>query len=152
MRQATNKKIGITVACVSIFYLILSYQLPKYNLAIVDADVVPKILGWLLLFLSVLLFIRKDEETAEQKQKRDIPKREIKVLLSVAGFIFLYIFLLEILGFVLVTILFVFFCSKFLGFDKLKTNLAVSFLFPICMYAVFVYLLQISLPKGILPF
>jgi putative tricarboxylic transport membrane protein len=130
---------------------VTSYQLPSSQFATVDADVIPKALGWLLFGLSIILFFQKDNETEEQKQRRQIPKKEIGVLLIVALFIFLYIFLLEILGFVIVTMLFIFFCSKFLGYERIKSNIAVSILFPVIMYGVFVYLLQISLPQGILP-
>jgi putative tricarboxylic transport membrane protein len=151
MLKSVNRKIGVVLIIISVFFLILCYQLPSYPFAVVDADVVPKALGWLFLFLSILLFFQKDTETAEQKERRNIPKKEILVLLTVGVFIFLYIFLLEILGFVIVTALFIFVCSKYLGYKDLKSNIAVSILFPVILYAIFVYLLQISLPQGILP-
>lgn len=66
--------------------------------------------------------------------------------------IFVYIFLLEILGFVITSTLFIFFCSLFLGYRKYKTNVLVAVLFPLVMYLSFNYLLQIRLPQGLLPF
>lgn len=151
MIHSTNRKLGLVLTIFSIFFLVLSYQLPNYSYAIVDADVIPKGLGWILLGLSIILFLQKDNETEAQKERRNIPKKEIGMLVAVAFFIFLYIFLLEILGFILVTMLFIFGCARFLGYTSLKTNIAVSVLFPVILYSIFVYLLQISLPQGILP-
>ncbi|WP_227934917.1 tripartite tricarboxylate transporter TctB family protein [Alkalihalobacillus deserti] len=151
MFNTTNRKLGSVILVFSILFLVMSYQLPSSQFATVDADAIPKALGWILLGLSIILFIQKDRETEEQRQRRQIPKKEIGVLLIVALLIFLYISLLEILGFVIVTMLFIFVCSKFLGYDSLKSNIVVSILFPVIMYGIFVYLLQISLPKGILP-
>ncbi|MCP8616177.1 tripartite tricarboxylate transporter TctB family protein [Salirhabdus salicampi] len=151
MKLTTNRKLGLFVISFAAVYLILSYQLPSYAYTLIDADVVPKFLGWLLVFLGILLFISKDHETAEQKAQRNIPKKEVAVLLAVVAFIFLYIFLLEIIGFVITTVLFLFFCSRFLGYQNMKANILVSVLFPITIYTLFTYLLQISLPQGILP-
>lgn len=151
MLQLVNRKLGLVIGIFSIIFLILSYQLPAYTYAIVDADMIPKGLGWLLLLLSILLFFQRDNETEEQKKRRQLPKSEVKVLVVVALLIFLYIFLLEILGFIIVTMLFIFFCSRYLGYESLRTNIIVSIVFPLVLYTIFVYLLQISLPQGILP-
>lgn len=66
--------------------------------------------------------------------------------------IFVYILLFEAIGFIITTTLFIFFCSWFLGYRAWKTNILVSLLFPIVMYAIFVFALGIVLPRGILPF
>ncbi|MGO4889225.1 tripartite tricarboxylate transporter TctB family protein [Anaerobacillus sp. MEB173] len=152
MLKTMNQRVSIVLLLIAIVYLILSYQLPSYAYTEVDADMIPKALGWLLIFLSVLLFLAKDSETEEQKARRKIPKKDIGVLLTVAGFIFVYIMLLEFLGFVIITALFIFFCSWFLGYKQHVTNMIVSVVFPVFMYTVFTMLLKISLPQGILPF
>lgn len=152
MFKTINQRISIVLFLFATVYLILSYQLPSFAYTEVDADMVPTALGFLLIFLSVLLFFSKDSETEAQKARRNIPKKDIAVLLAVGAGIFLYIMLLEILGFVIVTGLFIFFCSWFLGYKKHITNAVVSVLFPVFMYVVFSMLLNISLPKGILPF
>ncbi len=147
-----NRKLGLVLAGFAGLYLFLSYQIPSYAYALVDADVVPKGLGFLLLLLSVLLFLQKKEETEQEKQKRSIPKKELYILLGVAAFILIYIFLLEIVGFVIMTSLFVFTCSSFLGYKKYKTSALVAIIFSLILYFLFNYLLLIHLPPGVLPF
>jgi putative tricarboxylic transport membrane protein len=152
MFKTINQRISLVLFFIAIVYLILTYQLPSYAYTEVDADMIPTALGWILIFLSILLFFSKDSETEAQKARRNIPKKDIAVLLTVGAFIFVYIMLLEILGFIIITALFIYFCSWFLGYQKHFTNIAVSILFPLFMYIVFTMLLNISLPKGLLPF
>lgn len=151
MLKSINSRVSLVLLVIVIVYLIFSYQLPSYAYTEVDADVIPKALGWLLVFLAILLFFSKDNETEAQRQKRNIPKKEIGMLLGVGALIFIYIFLLEILGFILVSALFIFFCSLFLGYRSHIVNGIVSIAFSAFIYFVFTSLLQISLPSGILP-
>jgi len=147
-----NQKISIFLILFASGYLYLTYNLKEYPYVPVDSDLVPKLLGFLLIGLAVLLFFDKSSETEEEKEKRKVPGKELLVLLAVGVMILAYIFLLEILGFLLATALFVFFCSWFLGYEKWKSNLLVSLIFPSVLYYLFNYLLQIRLPQGILPF
>ncbi|WP_439108882.1 tripartite tricarboxylate transporter TctB family protein [Halobacillus litoralis] len=150
--KTLNQKVSIFLILFAAGYLYLSYNLKEYPYVPVDSDFVPKILGYLLIILAVFLFFDKSSETKEEKEKRQVPKKEMLVLLAVGGMIFLYIFLLEILGFVLSSMLFIFACSWFLGYRKLVTTILVAVLFPLIMYLSFNYLLQIRLPQGVLPF
>lgn len=152
MLKTVNQKVSLVLLGIGVVYLVLAYQIPSYPYTEVDADVIPKVLGYLLIFLSILLFLSKDSETEEQKESRKIPKKEIGMLLAVAGFILLYIMLLELLGFVIVTTLFIYFCSWFLGYKNHIANGLVSILFPVLLYLMFTELLKMNLPSGILPF
>ncbi|ANU22181.1 tripartite tricarboxylate transporter TctB family protein [Planococcus donghaensis] len=151
MPLTINRRIALILFVIAAIYLFLSFQLPNYPYAPVDADVIPKGLGILMIILSVALFFSKAIETEAEKEKRNIPKKELLVLLAVFAMIFLYILLFEIIGFVIMTAIFIFFCSWFLGYTKWKSNIIVSILFPLGMYVIFVFALGISLPKGILP-
>jgi putative tricarboxylic transport membrane protein len=152
MLRRTNQRIALILAVIAGIYLFLSYNLPKYPNAIIDADVVPIGLGYLLLFLAVLLFLDKTVETEAEKQKRKISKKNLLVLGAVFGFILIYISFLEIVGFLLMTSIFIFGCSLFLGYKKHITNGIVSIVFSFAIYALFNYLLRINLPSGIIPF
>lgn len=152
MLKAVNQKVGLVLLVIGIVYLVLAYQIPSYPYTEVDADAIPKVLGFLLIILSVFLFLSKDSETEEQKERRKIPKKEVGMLLGVAGFILLYIMLLEVLGFIVVTALFIYFCSWFLGYKNHIANGLVSVLFPVILYLMFTELLKMNLPSGILPF
>ncbi|TXL65040.1 tripartite tricarboxylate transporter TctB family protein [Cerasibacillus terrae] len=152
MFKNINQRVSVVLLIIACVYLFLSYQIPPYAYTEVEADVVPKTLGWLLVLLSVFLFFSKDTETNEQKARRSISGSEIGVLIAVFGFILVYILFLEKVGFMIMTALFIFFCSWFLGYKKYFTNMTVSIVFSISMYFMFVKLLRISLPQGILPF
>lgn len=152
MLKTMNQRISVILLIIAAGYLVMTYQLPSYAYTEIDADVLPQVLGWLLIALSIGLFFAKDSETEEQKKRRDISKKDLLVLIAVFAFVFVYIMFLEMLGFVLVTALFIYFCSWFLGYKKHVTNLIVSVAFPVFLYVMFTNFLQVSLPQGILPF
>ncbi|GEL78004.1 tripartite tricarboxylate transporter TctB family protein [Tenuibacillus multivorans] len=152
MLQGVNRKIGLILAILTAGYLYMSYQLPTYPYIPVDADAIPKTLGWLLLVLSIALFFAKDQDTEEQKAKRRIPKKDTLALLGVFLLAFIYITFFQTVGFIIMTALFVYFCSWFLGYKNHIVNAIVSIAFPVALYSIFVYMLQIRLPQGILPF
>lgn len=152
MLNTINQRLSVILLIIAIGYLILTYQLPSYGYTEVDANVIPNVLGWVLVILSIGLYFTNDSETEEQKKRRDIPKKEVFVLLAVAAFLLVYIMFLEALGFVLMTAFFIFFCSWFLGYKKYITNVIVSIIFPVFMYLMFTEFLRVSLPQGIMPF
>ncbi|MCA0172233.1 tripartite tricarboxylate transporter TctB family protein [Bacillus sp. RAR_GA_16] len=149
MLASVERKVALVLFVLSILYLVSSFQLPAFPYAIVDADALPKGLGFLLAALSILLFI---QNPVEDRKKSDITKAEVLMLLAVAGLIFVYILLFEFLGFVVITIIFLLVTSRMLGYTKWKTLITVSIGFTLVLYFSFNYLLQIYLPQGILPF
>ncbi|MDY0404363.1 tripartite tricarboxylate transporter TctB family protein [Virgibacillus sp. 179-BFC.A HS] len=150
MFRTKNKKVSIALILIAIVYLILSFQLPSYAYVPVDSDLVPIGLGVILLLLSAMLFFTKDQEQKENEEH--IPKKDLPIVLGVICFTILYIALLEIIGFIMTTMLFLFLCSLFLGYRKHVVNAAVSIVIPILIYLLFNDFLQVSLPTGILPF
>lgn len=152
MLNTLNQRISVVLLLIGIGYLILTFRLPSFAYTEVDANVIPMFLGILLIVLAICLFFSKDSETEEQKARRNIPKTDIIALIVVFAFVFVYIMFLEILGFVVMSGLFIFFCSWFLGFKKYIANILTAVIFPLCMYFAFTEFLKISLPKGILPF
>ena len=151
MFRTVNKKVSVFLLLLGILYLIASFGLPSYAYVPVDADMIPIGLGVILLVLSGFLFFTKDEEH-EGENPEKINKKDLPIVLGVAGMILLFIFLLEILGFVVSTMLFLFFCSVVLGYKKHIVNGIVSLVFPVLIYLLFNSVLQVSLPQGILPF
>ncbi|WP_330217569.1 tripartite tricarboxylate transporter TctB family protein [Planococcus halocryophilus] len=108
MPLTINRRIALLLFVIAAIYLFLSFQLPNYPYAPIDADVIPKGLGILMIILSIFLFFSKAIETEAEKEKRNIPKKELLVLLAVFAMIFLYILLFEIIGFVIMTSVFIF--------------------------------------------
>ncbi|WP_270181185.1 tripartite tricarboxylate transporter TctB family protein [Alkalihalobacillus sp. CinArs1] len=149
MLASVERKVALFLFVFSFAYLVFTFNLPPFPYAIVDADALPKGLGFLLAALSILLFI---QNPVHDRKKSNMKKDEVLMLLAVAGLIFVYILLFELLGFVVVTILFLLVTSRLLGYTKWKSLIAVAVGFTLVLYFSFNYLLQIYLPQGILPF
>ncbi|MFP7288991.1 tripartite tricarboxylate transporter TctB family protein [Shouchella clausii] len=152
MRLTVNRGISIVLIGIAVVYLVMAFQLPEYAFVPVDSDLVPKLLGASLLVLGICFFFAKDPDTEEQKKKRTIPKKEVWMLLTVMGLILVYITVLEVIGFVIMTTLFILVCSRLLGYQKWLVNALTSIVFSIGVYWLFNYGLAIRLPAGILPF
>ncbi|RSL32470.1 tripartite tricarboxylate transporter TctB family protein [Salibacterium salarium] len=152
MLKPIHRKVSLILIALAVFYLYLAFQLKNFGNSPIGTDTMPKALGFLLILLSILLFFTKDKETEEEKKKRHIPKDDVIKILGVLIITFGYIFFLERLGFILVSFLFIYSCSLFLGYQKHITNFIVSFVFPTVLYSVFTILLGINLPSGIIPF
>lgn len=154
MLSTRNRKLSLFLLILSIGYLYLSFQLPAYKLVPVDADAIPKTLGFILMILSITLFFIKDTKEDAEKQKSTLPenKKDTLLLITVAVFIIIYIATLESLGFIINSILFIFVTTLLLGYRRHLVNLVVSALVPITFYYLFDSLLKINLPSGFLPF
>ncbi|MFB5664302.1 tripartite tricarboxylate transporter TctB family protein [Alteribacillus sp. HJP-4] len=151
MLKPIHRKVSLVLIAIAVYYLYLSFQLPSFMNALIDASSMPKAVGFLLILLSVILFFTPDKETNEEKQKRQIPAADLLKLAGVFLMIVIYIFFLEKLGFIIVTTLFTFFSTMFLGYKKHLVNGIVAILFPFVLYVIFTVLLELSLPSGILP-
>ncbi|SFB21660.1 putative tricarboxylic transport membrane protein [Lentibacillus halodurans] len=151
MLRSSNRKISLILIALAIGYLILSYQLPPYPFVPVDSDLMPKALGYLLIILSIVLFFSGNNDAEKETKVDSRSASEMFLLLMVTALVILYISLLEIIGFVITTVFFIFICSLVLGYKNYKVNITVSILFPVVLFYIFNYLLQIRLPSGILP-
>ncbi|WP_054949083.1 tripartite tricarboxylate transporter TctB family protein [Numidum massiliense] len=151
MSLSTDRKIAIVLFAAAVFYLWGAYRLPEFPYTPMDADVIPKGLGYLLALLSVILFVQS-KPTSVAAERRRLDKQDIGVLISMFGAMLLYVFLLERVGFLLTTVAFLIFATRFLGYRKWSANVLVSFIFSGAMYYTFNYVLLIYLPRGILPF
>ncbi|MFC5713120.1 tripartite tricarboxylate transporter TctB family protein [Thalassorhabdus alkalitolerans] len=182
-----NQVIAIILFILSIGYTFYAFQIPIYPIPRpVDADLFPKVLGFTMLFLSVLLFFEKDkgdipqEETEDETQEtKDLGKDgedsvsdkteenvttptqdqseswwmhpKVQVVVTITG-VLLYIFLLELAGFVLTTMLFIFLMTLYYGYRKHLINFIVAISVSIGFYFILTRALGVFLPPGFLPF
>lgn len=149
--KSKNKLAASVLFLTSVFYLFFAFRLPAYNLVPVDSDVVPYVLGVLLLILSIILFFEKDQENDDQDSVIKLDINSLKMLGIISSFFILYVLLFEVLGFIISSMIFIFICTLVLGYKRHIVNIIVSIITPVVFYCIF-ELLQISLPKGILPF
>ena len=152
MGLTVNKGLSLVLMILAVAYLIMAFNLPEYAFVPVDADLIPKLLGFCLLILSICFFFTKDVDTEEQKSKRVIKKKEAGMLLGVMALVLLYITVLEVVGFVIMTAVFIIVCTRFLGYKNWIATIMTAVIFSGSAYALFNYGLAIRLPAGILPF
>src|SRR5690625_4409256 len=98
----------------------MAFQFYNYGFVFEYVYLVLKILGFALLILAIIFFFSKDGDTEEQKEKRVISKEDVLKLLGVLAFILVYITILEVVGFVIMTFLFIIISSRFLGYKNWK--------------------------------
>jgi len=152
MVNTTDRKISIVLFLFALLYLFLSYQLPNFEYALIDSDILPKGLGFLLIVLSIILFIQNKEESEAEKIKRQIKKEDLILLIATIVSLLAYVTLFEILGFVVTTVLFLVITMRMYGYSNWKISMVVSITFTCVLYFSFNYILKIYLPQGILPF
>ncbi|CAG9622770.1 tripartite tricarboxylate transporter TctB family protein [Sutcliffiella rhizosphaerae] len=152
MGLTVNRGLALVLITLSVVYLIMAFNLPEYAFVPVDSDLIPKLLGFSLLILSICFFFSKDVDTEEQKKKRVIKKQEAGMLLGVMALILVYITVLEVVGFVIMTAAFIIVCTRFLGYKNWVAIILTALIFSVGAYTLFNYGLAIRLPAGILPF
>lgn len=69
MLKTLNQKLSIFLILFASGYLYLSYNLKEYPYVPVDSDLVPKVLGYLLIVLAIFLFFDRSSETEEAKNR-----------------------------------------------------------------------------------
>ena len=103
------------------------------------------LLGLLLVSVSIPRFQRHPAETGDKVSlKSFLGKGLFSLVVS-----FLYVLLLDPLGFVLATFLLIFSLLKIMGARKWATPLLISILTVVASYLIFEVWLRINFPKGI---
>jgi putative tricarboxylic transport membrane protein len=144
-----------------IFFLIVGLIFAVYSRSVNIGDwsepgagFLPFYGGLVMIGMAVLLLVAslagKGAGTAAEPffPEADSWKRVLSTFLALVG----YNLLLRHLGFVLVTFFFVAFLVKFIFPQSWTKSLATAALSTVCVQVVFVYLLEINFPKGILGF
>ncbi|MCG8482940.1 MAG: tripartite tricarboxylate transporter TctB family protein [Clostridia bacterium] len=136
---------------------IYSYSIPNPTQAGVGAGFLPRMVGAIFVILSIALIVstkiemkRMTKEAAKEVKKNKIDKRS--VLLSI-GALFIYVILLKSVGFILMSILYLFVVINLLSPNE-KRNLPlfiiISIVVPVGVYFLFVKGFDLMLPSGIL--
>lgn len=153
-----NKVLALIIAVISVIYLWMAYQIPQFPIPRpIDSDLFPKVLGFSLLFLSILLFFDKTglgDSPAETEQEEDLTwfqKPTMKVVVTAVA-IAVYALLLVPLGFVLASLALCFGLTFYYGYRRHVVNFASSFGVVMVLYLIMTRVMDVYLPKGILPF
>lgn len=150
-----NRLIALVTGILSLAYLYGAFQIPLFPIPRpVDSDAFPKLLGVLMLGLSVWLYFEKADAAPTEKDEEDLPQGWARwqsvVITSLA--IALYAGLLAPLGFVLSSFLLTAGLIWFYGYRRHLTTAAVALAVPLVLYLAMTRFMNIHLPAGLLPF
>ncbi|WP_100052183.1 tripartite tricarboxylate transporter TctB family protein [Basfia succiniciproducens] len=145
---------GFIFFFVSAFYLISAFQIETKNLVSIEADFMPIIYGSLLLTTSIVLMITSFFKIRNTVVNKEDKETDWKRIFSVIGLVFVYVLLMQYIGFIVTSIPFLFCLSVLLTPLYIKKNYIVysifSIVLPILAYFLFSYYLNLTMPSGFL--
>jgi len=149
--MATDKITGLFFLLLSIYVCIESYRLGLGAFSNPKAGLFPFISGSLLGFFSFVgLFDKMPLKEAFQKAGKNIRQWKLKKTVYALIVLFAYAFLLKIFGFLLCTLLLVFFIYEVLEPKRLSMGILVAVLSTAASYFIFQVVIKAQLPKGFL--
>ena len=181
LMQNKELLVGVIFLVVGIAYFALAFTIPIYDAyggsSVVDSAFVPKVIGVLLIVLSVLQLVfasrasknippaepaAKSAEAAEEDGEFKVEdwdddaanrNADTKALIAIFAILIVYMALMSTLGFMISSALFLF-ATMMLLTPKQKRKLPViiilSVVVAVGVYSLFVYGLDMVLPAGIL--
>lgn len=145
----SERRNGLITA--SIFFIIaVVFFVLTLNMTSKNAQF-PRVICIFMALVSILLAI-KNLRAKEEGVNSAVKIQSLMKALFLVGVIFIYVLVLEKIGFLISTILMLYIVSIFFKYPKPLKLLVISIVFPTVLYLVFKYLLEIRLPAGILPF
>lgn len=157
-RLNTNQIIALVLAALAVGYLAMAWQIRPFPLPRpIDSDLFPKVLGFTLLGLSLLLFLEKPksqdvpEELDPEEQAAPLLLRPWSRVIVTTLAIVAYALLLVPVGFVLASVSLVFGLAWYYGYRRHGVNLATSLGVVLTLYLTMTRIMGVYLPTGLLP-
>lgn len=149
---------SIFFIAISIWMIVMAQALPKSKVIKLGPDFMPTVIGVVTLILALILLIktflsRKSRDLCISKeQPEDV---DYKKMLSSLILILIYVFILQPIGFIIATMLYL--LPQFIALapknERTKNNIikwtVLDFLFTLIVFFMFRYGFQIVLPAGI---
>ncbi len=141
--------VGIVLSILSVvIYLYAEQQYAGRGVNGYGPNFFPQVLSFMMLLASVALIIQafrgKALKSLEEINKQGFIRAAATLVMAIG-----YVFLMNILGFYLSTVLFLFVVMTYLGQKILWIRVFVSILVATAVYGLFYYFLKIPLPEGI---
>lgn len=133
----------VLIVLASIFYALIGGLEEPYSPGALSASTYPRLILICIIALSCLLLIRP---VSGEQATSTISAKGLAAILLTAG----YILLIETIGFFLLTPVFLFLVPLVVGYRHHVANAASAALVTTALYAVFVLILNIPLPAGLL--
>lgn len=153
--------IGLVLIGLGLLIFIQGGNLPSLNEAFFNAGSFPRMIAAVLILLSILLILSKlnelrkmepAEDKVSNKERLAAFYKEYKLVILTTAVFFVYIFLLQFIGFVVSTILFIIGTAILIGYRKRKevmTISAVAVILTLTIYFFFENVLYVRFPSGI---
>jgi putative tricarboxylic transport membrane protein len=147
------KKVNIILSAVlivfGIFYAYLTANLPERNLPnTLGSDFMPWVLVGCLFLLSLLLLIRTVFGSLPEQLDFSISLKEGFGVICLTACVFAYVKLMNLIGFVLATPIFMALLMLIAGSRKWKEIVIVSIVATFGIYLLFQKIFQVILPRG----
>ena len=138
-----------SVICIllGLFIIFETKDFPEGAAGVPGPAFFPRILAWVVIGLSILLIINTIVKRDDRKITL-LDKDSIKVYATI-GFLLAYLLLLNVLGFVFATPIFLFSLIFFYIRKNIVKNAIISVAVTFLIYGVFSTLLAVPLPQGI---
>lgn len=150
-----NFKNNIIILFISLFLYVVALNAKEIGNSTTDSMLWPKLVLLLMIVLSFSSMIgatiqRKKERTEQKEQVGEQPlkKEKIKGIIPITT-VFLYVLVMQFIGFFLATFIAIPVFMKMIGEKKITTILVTSFLFVLFVWGVFVKLALLMFPLGI---
>jgi putative tricarboxylic transport membrane protein len=147
------KKVNVILAALligfGIFYGYLAAHLPDRNLPnTLGSDFMPWVLAGCLLFLSLLLLIKTVFGGSPEQLDYSISPKEGFGVIGLTACVFAYVKLMNLIGFILATPIFLALLMLITGSRKWKEIVMVSIVATFIIYLLFQKIFQVILPRG----
>ncbi len=151
-----NKKnviIGIGSVLFGAFFLAFAFAIPRVQASSSSPTLFPKLISALMVLMGVLLLLREYiSSRGGEKKKEEIHFKNGKYILIFAGSIVLYAVLLNFLGFIICTFLFLACLTYVLNHEKSWRSVLIAVIygavFTVALYFMFERLFNATLPVG----
>ena len=143
-----NKSVGTVLSIFSIAVYLYANQYKGKGVNQYGPNFFPQVLAVFLFIASVLLIVSafkgKTEEELESIHFPGLIRSGVSILISV-----LYLFLMQLSGFLLATVIFLFAMMTYLGQKGMVKRIISTLSVSVIIYAIFYFFLKIPLPLGI---
>lgn len=134
---------GILLMALGLGFYMVTLTLPE------QVSLYPKFVSLLLLVFSTLFVIQTMFRPNEEYQDRPFEGIYVRQMMFIIGISFIYVVLIKTLGFFLATSLYVVVGTRGLKIP-FKNAVATAIGVNVALYGIFVFMLNVPLPKGIL--
>ncbi|WP_027128744.1 tripartite tricarboxylate transporter TctB family protein [Fusobacterium perfoetens] len=135
------------IAVIIIYIVTFSFFIQSFSL-IKDAGLFPRLISGVLIFLNTLYALEIYRGKDNKKKKKDdmLPNKLVGIIVLST----LYVILVNFLGYVITTLIYLPVTMKYLGIKNNKIIFLSSIISVVVIYLCFVTLLDVPIPTGIL--